>query len=712
MLVRKEGYDDDVIKISSDSAEGEVVEIGGLYIMLPRVPKRKDILHNDKPQHLQCWRRLPVPEEINGIKSMDDWRQMPKEFRDKWSPYIDEEFRRRAHGLWFYNNGVPTYITGRHYMALQWSKFDVGFPDYLEPQRRIFIHLEACIVDDRCLGQLYTKCRRSGYTNCAATVLVSDGTSVVNKLLGIQSKTGSDAQENVFMKKVVPMYRGYPFFFKPIQDGTTNPRMELAFREPSKKITKSNKTSNEDDSLNTVINWKNTTNNAYDGEKLFRLFLDEAGKWEKPVDIREAWRIQKTCLIVGRNVVGKAMVGTTVNPMDKGGRQYKSLLQDSDVSRRDGNGRTASGLYKLFIPAYESLEGFFDLHGNPIVEDPLEPVLTLDGSTTSIGSKTYLKNARKALEHDPRELNEFIRQFPFNEDEAIRESVEGSHFDVGKIYQQITYNDGMFPSPVVTGDFGWRGGIQDTEVVFIPKVNGKWKITWLPPADIRNKRVQGRTGKVAPGNKALGRAGVDSYDIDQTVDSRASKGSCHILTMPGNPYGPALHFCAEYADRPPLAKIFYEQVLMGCVFFGVPALIENNKYGIVRHFEERGYDDYVMDRPAHLKVPGSNTNVRTKGVPSNSQDVIQAHAQAIEDYVFNHVGELPNGDMGHMYLNSTLEDWIGYRIDNRTRFDRTISSGLAILATQDHRPEKKPATFEDKQFFRRYDNRGSVSVQK
>ena len=50
---------------------------------------------------------------------------------------------------------------------------------------------------------------------------------------------------------------------------------------PPSESRKSNKTSYRGDALNTVINWKNTTNNAYDGEKLHMLYLDEAGKWEK-----------------------------------------------------------------------------------------------------------------------------------------------------------------------------------------------------------------------------------------------------------------------------------------------------------------------------------------------------------------------------------------------------------------------------------------------
>ena len=370
MLIDSEEYREKVIVIDPDESVGEIVELHGLPVALPKKPKKAEILFHDLPKKDQKWVRLPVPEEIRKIKSMDEWLEKPKEFIARYSDYIEEEFKRRRKGVWFYNNGVPTYITGRHYMFLQWSKIDIGFPSYLAFQRDIFLHFAACEVDPRCFGQLYTKCRRSGYTNVSVSILSDEGTQVKDKLLGIQSKTGKDAQENIFMKKLVPMFRNYPFFFKPIQDGTTNPRMELAFREPSKRITKNNKTSNVGEALNTVINWKNTTNNAYDGEKVHLLYLDEAGKWEKPTDIREAWRIERTCLMVGKKIVGKALVGSTVNPMDKGGSEYKGLWEDSDPIERNANGRTRSGLYRIFIPAYDALEGFFDEYGNAVVETP------------------------------------------------------------------------------------------------------------------------------------------------------------------------------------------------------------------------------------------------------------------------------------------------------------------------------------------------------
>ena len=695
------GYDDYVINICPNDTSGEIVEIGGIYIQLPEVPKKEDILFNDRELHMQMWQRVSVPREMQRIRSMDEWFEMPSDFKKRFSPYIEKEFERRRNGVWFYNNGVPTYITGRHYMMLQWSKMDIGYASYLEFQRRLFVHFAACESDDRSIGQMYTKCRRSGYTNMSAAILVDEGTQVKDKLLGIQSKTGKDAQENIFMKKVVPMFKSYPFFFKPIQDGTTNPRMELAFREPSKRITKKNKTSNKGEALNTVINWKNTTNNAYDGEKLHMLYLDESGKWERPTDIREAWRIEKTCLIVGRKIIGKCLMGSTVNPMDKGGQQYKELWRDSDPEDRNANGRTKTGLYRLFIPAYEALEGFFDRHGNPIVEDPEEGVETIDGDIVKIGAKTYLKNERDALKGDARELNEFIRQFPFTIDEALRDSIEGSTFNIGKIYEQVQYNQELFPNPVVKGNFSWKDGAQDSEVVFSPNKDGRWRISWMPKAELRNKYLV-KYGKKHPANDHIGVGGVDSYDLDSTTDNRGSKGACHLYNK-FNMAAPSNMFVAEYASRPPLAKIFYEDILMAAVFYGYPLLIENNKYGIVRHFEARGYEEYVMKRPEHLKAPNAATNVKTRGIPSNSVDVIQAHAHAIEAYVEEHVGiNGETGEMGKMYFDRTLEDWIGYKIDNRTKFDLTISSGLALLAAQKSKVEKKESNFDDKKFFRKF----------
>jgi hypothetical protein len=683
--------DEEIVNICPDGTDGEVVVYGDLAIQLPKQPRKQNILFHDRPQEHQMWQRSELPEELRKINSMEEWMTMPETFRKKYTPYIQQEYERRRKGLWFFNNGVPTYITGNHYFFLQWAKIDVGYPSYLGFQRQLFIHLEACNVDPRSLGQVYVKCRRSGYTNMSASTLINEATQVKERLLGIMSKTGSDAQENIFMKKVVPIYKSLPFFFKPIQDGTTNPRMELAFREPSKRITKTNKTSQRGEALNTVINWKNTTNNAYDGEKLHILYLDEAGKWEKPTDIRESWRIHRTCLLVGRKIVGKALVGSTVNPLDRGGRQFRDLYEASNPKERNENGRTKSGLYSIFVPAYDALEGFFDKYGCPIVEDPEVPVFGIDGEKITIGAKTFLKNERKALVNDSYELNEVIRQFPFTTSEAFRDSSKASLFNVQKIYEQIQHNQELYPNPILVGNFVWKDGQQDTEVYFKPDANGRWRVAWMPPHELRNKQ--------GPQNDWLGVGGVDSYDIDVTVDARSSKGACHIYNKFNLQY-PANMFVAEYASRPPLAKIFYEDVLMAAKFYGYSLLIENNKYGIARYFEQRGYDHYLMGRPEHLSS-GYGSTTKTKGIPSNSQDIIQAHAQAIEAYIHAHVGlNEETLQFGKMYFDRTLEDWINFKVDDRTAFDLSISSGLALLAAQGATVKKEKTNFDVKKFFR------------
>tara|TARA_R100000544_G_scaffold23870_2_gene11956 strand:+ start:3008 stop:5128 length:2121 start_codon:yes stop_codon:yes gene_type:complete len=699
-LKRIEGYEAEVINICPNDTMGQIIELEGLFIQLPTQPNEDEILFASNNRGQQYWKRQTMAKALSGIRSMDEWSEQPSNFRKTYSPYIEKEFERRNNGVWLYIDGEPTYITGTHYFMLQWVKIDGSFyGDYLAFQRKLFIHAEACKVDPRCVGQLFTKCRRSGYTNMAVATLLAEGTMVQDKVLGIMSKTGSDARDNVFQKKVVSMYRHFPFFFKPIQDGSTNPRMELAFREPAKKITKNNKTAVVGEALNTIINWKNTVNNAYDGERLYYLFLDEAGKWEKPADIREAWRINRTCLIVGRKIVGTALVGSTVNPMSKGGQQYKDLWNDSDPAERNANGRTRSMLYRIFIPAYEALEGFFDKFGNPIIEDPTEAIETSDGELIDYGARTYLNNERQALKNDANELNEVTRQFPFNTQEAFRDSVTASLFNLGKIYEQKEYNDMMYPNPVVKGNFHWKNGELDSEVVFEPSPEGRWTLSWQPKKDERNIKVRHRNGHyMAPhGNKGVG--GVDSYDLDSTVDGRGSKGACHFynkFTM----NEASNVFVAEYCSRPPMAKIFYEDCLMAAVFFGYPILIENNKYGIARYFEERGYLEYLLDRPAHLG--GSASKSKTKGIPSTSAEVIQAHAMAIESYVHNYVGEGQDGNMGRMYLQDTLEDWIGFKIDNRTKYDLTISSGLCLLAAQIKPTVRKQSDTSNKTFFRRY----------
>ncbi len=700
------GYneDHDIVVISKDGTIGDIYEIQNLKIALPK-PKDTKRFSSNK------WERTNIPVELKNIKTRFDWENYPVEFKEQWYDYIDKEFTRREEGFWFYNKDVATYITGTHYMYLQWSKIDVGKPDFREANRLFYIFWEACKADTRSYGMCYLKNRRSGFSFMASGEVVNLATISSDSRYGILSKSGPDAK-TMFTDKVVPISVNYPFFFKPIQDGMDRPKTELAYRVPASKFTRRKLAANETlpqlQGLDTTIDWKNTGDNSYDGEKLKLLVHDESGKWERPNNILNNWRVTKTTLRLGSRVVGKCMMGSTSNALDKGGENFKKLYYDSDVTKRNANGQTRSGLYSLFIPMEWNYEGYIDSYGLPVFEDPEENTTGPHGNIIKIGVINYWQNEVDGLKGDQEALNEFYRQFPRTEQHAFRDEAKSSLFNLTKIYQQIDYNEDIRNTNILTkGSFRWENGQQDTKVIFYPNNDGRFLVSWVPPVYLQNNVVLKRGAKY-PGNEHIGAFGCDSYDISGTVDRRGSNGALHGLTKFSMEDAPSNHFFLEYISRPQTAEIFFEDVLMACVFYGMPILAENNKPRLLYHFKRRGYRGYSMNRPDKLKL--SVTEREIGGVPNSSEDMKQAHAAAIETYIESHVGLLQTG-YGNMYFQKTLNDWARFNINNRTKHDASISSGLALMACNKHRyrPVAETIVKSVPLGFKRYDNKGSIS---
>ena len=697
-----------IVVISKTGKIGEIIEIQNLQIGLPLEPMRVRMPDGNK------WKKLDYPKELSKLKSIFDWRNYPEEQKEQWYDYIDEEFKRREEGFWFVNNNKPTYITGSHYMYLQWSKIDVGAPDFREANRLFFIFWEACKADNRCYGMCYLKNRRSGFSFMSSAETVNQATISSDSRYGILSKTGSDAKK-MFTDKVVPISINYPFFFKPIQDGMDRPKSELAYRVPASKFTRKKITSNEKQEelagLDTTIDWKNTGDNSYDGEKLNLLVHDESGKWEKPDNILNNWRVTKTCLRLGSRIIGKCMMGSTSNALDKGGSNFKKLYGDSDVTKRNRNGQTKSGLYSLFIPMEWNYEGFIDEHGVPVFTNPNVDVFDPNGELIDVGVINHWENEADGLRDDQDGLNEFYRQFPRTEEHAFRDETKNSIFNLVKIYEQIDYNEGIHnSSAVVKGNFQWTNGVKDTQVIFMPDPNGRFNISWVPPRSLQN-RVILKNGVKYPANEHVGAFGCDSYDISGTVDGRGSKGALHGLTKFSMEDAPSNHFFLEYLARPQTAEMFFEDVLMACVFYGMPLLAENNKPRLLYYFKRRGYRAFSMNRPDKIWNKLSVAGREVGGIPNSSEDIKQAHAAAIEMYINDYVGINKEGNYGNIYFNATLNDWAKFDINKRTKFDASISSGLAIMACNRHlytpvaRKEKKKLNIS----MARYTNTGSTS---
>lgn len=711
------GYDEkyDMVVISKTGEIGEIYLIEGLLIALPAEPET--VFERSSKRADQYWEREGPEKELLRIKSIYQWNEMPSSFKTKWTPYIEKQFEYRKYGFWFKNNGISTYLTGSHWFYLSVAKIDVGYPDFREANRIKYIHWEACVADERSFGQIYTKIRRSGHSFEASSDAIEIATLSSDSQIGLLSKTLEDVKK-MFINKVVPINTNLPFYFKPIMEGMDKPKTTLSYAVPATKITKRNMFSVSDigeEGLNTTIDYRSSEENAYDGEKLKYISIDEAGKYISPANIINTWRIHKTCLLIGNKIIGKCRMGSTVNAQKKGGSGFKKMVQESDVTKRNENGRTKSGLYSLFVPMEWNMEGFIDRYGMPVFRKPTEPVMGIDGRWIKNGAIDFWEAEVNGLKNDPDGLNEFYRQFPRNYSHAFRDESQMSIFNLTKIYDQIAYNDSLIIEHHLTrGSFHWKDGVRFSEVIWTPDKNGRFLVSWLPKAGMQNK-VTKKNGLFYPLNEHLGCFAVDPFDINAVVGGRGSNGSMHGLTKFHLDEAPTNSFFLEYISRPQTAEIFFEEVLMACHFYSMPILIESNRTRLLYHFKNSGYRPFSMNRPDKPYTKLTVTERQLGGIPSSSEDVLQSHATAIQTYIEKYVGYdtmetyRTGGEIGSMLFNRTLEDWAGFNINDREKFDASISSGFCIMANQKHmyQPEIKNEKISIN--IGRYDNNGTSS---
>lgn len=702
----KEWYDEkeDAIVLDPKGTKGEIIILDNLKLILPAVPKsKKKILFSDLPIEEQYWRRIDPPKGLS------------PDTEDAYAEYILEEFRRRREGVWFMNKGKPEWLTPTHYCGLQWNKMiDSGsFKEFRLAQRNMYYFALACIIDPRAVGMLFVKGRRTGFTEVILDHFENFSTSTKNALFGITSKTGSDASE-AFLKYSYGL-QNQPFFFIPVVKGKIDDRNKMEFGKvsDSSKVAKKKKDTSTDDYLNTKVDWMNTTTLAYDSKRLFMYLGDEAGKWERPNNYEDHWANIKPTMVTGGKVVGTAFIGSTLNPRPKGGQEFINMYYGSNVTKRNDNGRTSTGLYSYFLPAHLNYEDYTDKYGvcHTTVPDG-EFFYNAQGIKMKIGSLQYLENEFKsARSMGSKNLNNARRLDPITIEDAFRDESKGSLFNLEKINDQIAYNTNIeIENQLVRGNFQWEDGKKDTVVEWVPTPKGRFLISWLPEKEMQNRweyknNVFGGKSK-SPLNSDLGCFGADTYDIDSTADSQlentesgsewsgGSKGAISGITAFTMKNVPSNFFFLQYNARPQTAEIFFEDALMCCIFYGMPILIESNKARMLYHFTNRGYRNFSLsrfDKPSNRLSP---TEKLLGGVPSNSPDIIQMHWTAIEAYVEKYIGHYEQGDstvaireegeIGSMPFNTTLRDWASFNVANRTKSDISIASGYALLGVNRH----------------------------
>jgi len=650
---------------SKQNINGIVVNIppnGNVYNILTNEWEKRDIFKRSSKKENQYWERPLPPDnyETKRKKEIAAQKTNAEYYNPELQNYRNQEWDRRLNGFWFYNNGVPTYVTGLHYFYLVHWKIDVGYPHFRITDLQFFYFLEYVMQDPNSLGMIEVTKRRQGKTMRAGAFLFELTSRSKNKNAGIQSKTFEDAKENVFAKGVIMPFKYLPDFFIPIYDtekGQT-PKGELRFF-------KTNKRGANDDiflekiELESSITFKSADKFAYDGMKLHRYLADEAGK-TKNVDVYDRHQVVQFCLQQEEHIIGKALYTTTVEEMEDGGASFKELWKASDQETIDGNGRTKSGLYQYFMPAYKTL--FYDQYGFADEEK----------------AKEYYLNARAALQDDKRALASYIRKNPFTIQEAFFSEADSCLYDALAINKQLETIAWVDEKELyLRGEFVWDKGIRDSRVVFKETSNGKFlvnrKLNVLE--DFNYNDVQEYGTKKAPKNSAKFAMGVDPFD-HSIITSKGSDGACYVFRRYDATDELSETFLVEYLNRPDTAEIFYEDMIKLAHFFSCQTLIEDQKIGLIKYFEARGYERFLF------RIPGS-----AKYGISASQKTHQQIAEQTEIYI--------SENLHKVNFKNLLEDWLAFDIKNTTKFDAAMSSGYTLIAAsgskfaQAAKPEQK-----------------------
>lgn len=620
---------------------------GYVYNIITNQWEKREILARSVKKDYQYWERPQPPKdyEIKRKKEISTQKINPGYFNPELQEYRNQEWDRRLNGFWFYNNGHATYITGLHYFYLVHWKLDVGYPSFRATDKEFFYFLEYCVQDPNCLGMVEVTKRRQGKTMRAGAFLFELTSRSRNKNAGIQSKTYEDAKDNVFAKGVVMPFKYLPDFFVPIYDtekGMT-PKGELRFF-------KTNKRGANDDifaekiELESSITFKSADKFAYDGMKLHRYLGDEAGK-TKNVDVYDRHQVLQFCLQQEENIIGKALYTTTVEEMEDGGQSFKMLWDASNQNEKNKNGRTRSGLYQYFMPAYKTL--FYDKFGQADEEK----------------AKDFYMAERSALEMDPRALASFIRKNPFTIGEAFFSEAETCLYDAMALNRQMESISWIAEKDLyLRGEFVWEKAERDSRVIFNETSNGKFLVHRKFHVHDYNSfnQVEELGSRKAPKESKKFAIAVDPFDHSITTSKERSDGAAYVYRRYDAVDEFSETFLVEYLNRPEKAEIFYEDMIKLCHFFGCEILSEDNKVGLIKYFEYRGYEKFLT------KMPGANKYGISATVKTHQQI-----AEVTESYITESVEKV--------IFMRLLQDWLKFDINKTTKFDAAMASGYTLI---------------------------------
>jgi len=599
-----------------------------------------------------------------------------------------EEIARTIDGYWLFINGKPTYINGWNYFYINYWHLDIGIPEYRSRDRKFFLFAEFCDLDPCSYGFTYPKYRREGATSKASCIHYLYITRRIKANGGIQSMT-DDHAETVFQNHVVESWKDLPFFFRPVWEGSTSPKSKLSFKSPPRTLGYSGKTGRADIDLRSQITYREAGVKAYDTWKLAFYHHDEVGK-SKVVDVYERWQVVKPCLSLGggSKIVGLSIHTSTVGEMERGGgRNFHRICKASMYEKRNKNNQTISGLYNLFLPAYDGLEGFIDEFGESVIENPTpEQMKFLKTKTPAlapiykmgIGAKLYLENKRAMLIEagDIEAYNEEVRQFPIYFRECFRTQQADMGFDIIKIEERLEELQFAVPKKQC-GNFMWVGH-ERKQVEWHPTPMGRFFNSMVLPKDKTNKYAYDfQLQSHIPLNTDF-TAGADPFKFNKTQHRRKSDGGGAVFyrhTQAVDPPGTPLkewkshRFVCTYSNRVGDKEEYAEDMLKMCIYYGCPMFPEIDVPLIWDYFTQKGFGGFLI----YKTTPDGRWDSRPGS--TSSEKIKQDIFSEFMSYIKHHIHKEE-----HDELLLELKQIEG--VEDMTNFDLFTAAGYALLGSK------------------------------
>lgn len=584
----------------------------------------------------QVWRRFEVPiklKELNEDNTMSPSQKVAhlesnQTYYKAEIEYIQKDIQRAKQGLWYFIKGKPYFIPPAGYFYLQWWPIEGKPVDFRMRDLKFWLFDYMVDNDADVIGFNYPKHRREGATNRASCKRYKVAIDTSFAHCGMQSKDRLHAQE-IHEQMVLPAWREYmPFWWKPIYNGNNIDMSVLRFTSPVAR----NNPDHGKKALNSLIDFRDSGEKAYDGLKLRHLFNDEIGKTVE-VNVKKRWEIQRQCLSDGSTIIGKCLNASTVDEMEKGGgRVFKEICDQSHFHQKDETtGRTTSWLYNLFMPAYEGFGGEMPKHlqkrfGHDRWVDKYGFDVT-DPETGRPAAEVFHMAVRMDYKRrgDVEGEIEYTRQFPLRWRDCWRVSVKECNFNLAIIEDRLDYyRNGNTDKQ--RGDFMWENGQQDTRVIWVPNEQGKFYLSWQFEDPRDTNRFFMEDGVRVPGNTRRFVAGGDPFKFKTTKTGKKSDGGGAVFMKHDIMIDPPQkdvsafttnRFVCTYSNRPRDKRIYGEDMLMMCVYFGCEMNPEINVEFLWDYFSDRGYGRYLyyhfdVNKNKLSVTPGMSTHEKVK----------------------------------------------------------------------------------------------------